>query len=110
MALELVTRAQWGANYTSGYYTVNIREKDEFFVHYHGGVPSASVGVWVPRNVEAIHHANGWSGVGYSFVVDQAGTLDLELPRPSGLPDLGSFPLGSFPLGSFPLFSFEPIP
>lgn len=40
-------------------------------------------------------------------VVDQAGTLDLALPRPSGLP---TFPFGSFPLGSFPLFSFEPLP
>jgi hypothetical protein len=40
-------------------------------------------------------------------VVDQAGTLDLALPRPSGLP---AFPFGSFPLGSFPLFSFEPLP
>jgi hypothetical protein len=40
-------------------------------------------------------------------VVDQAGTVDLALPRPSGLP---TFPFGSFPLGSFPLFSFEPLP
>jgi hypothetical protein len=37
-------------------------------------------------------------------VVEQAGTVPLELPRPAGLPSFG--PIGSF----FPLFSFEPIP
>jgi hypothetical protein len=42
-------------------------------IHYHGGVPKASAGVAVPREIEAIHLANGWSGVGYNFVVDQEG-------------------------------------
>ena len=39
-------------------------------------------------------------------VVEQAGTVDLEFPRPAGLPSFG--PIGSFsPFGSFvPLFSF----
>jgi hypothetical protein len=36
-------------------------------------------------------------------VVDQAGTVPLELPRPSSLPSFG--PIGSF----LPIFSFEPI-
>jgi hypothetical protein len=41
-------------------------------------------------------------------VVEQAGTAELELPRPAGLPSFG--PIGSFaPFGSFvPLFSFPP--
>lgn len=38
--------------------------------------PPTGVGVWVPRNIEAIHLANGWNnGVGYHFMVDQAGTI-----------------------------------
>jgi hypothetical protein len=42
-------------------------------------------------------------------VIDQAGTVPLEFPRPPGQPTFP--PLGSFPLGSFfPFFSFEPIP
>ena len=37
-------------------------------------------------------------------VVEQAGTVPLELPRPSTLPSFG--PIGSF----FPIFSFGPLP
>lgn len=76
MTVSIVSRASWGATpWRSGVNRVAMREKTAFLVHYHGGIPSASRGVYVPRNVEKIHLANGWSGVGYNFLVDLDGTV-----------------------------------
>lgn len=76
MSLKIVSRKSWGATpWQSGVNRVSISEKDCFLVHYHGGEPHDSRGVAVPRGVERIHLANGWSGVGYNFMVDQDGTV-----------------------------------
>jgi hypothetical protein len=54
---------------------VDASEKTEFFVHYHGAPPPQGTGKAVAKNVERIHVANGWSGVGYNFMVDQDGVV-----------------------------------
>lgn len=71
--VNVVPREQWGAVYRTGFNRVGMQEKDEFFVHYHGGVPRYDRGAAMAKEVESIHHGNGWSGVGYSFLVGQDG-------------------------------------
>lgn len=73
--MDIVSRADWGAKpWVTQPYTVSLKERTEFLVHYHGGIPPVSIGPAVPKDCEAIHLANGWSGIGYNFVVDEAGT------------------------------------
>lgn len=74
MAEKIVSRKAWGATaWASTVNTVSIHEKTNFLVHYHGGPVKVQRGVAVPRNVERIHLANGWAGVGYNFLVDMDG-------------------------------------
>lgn len=74
--MKIISRTEWGAKpWRSGYSTRPMSAVSWFLVHYHGGPPPASTGVWVPRNIEAIHLGNGWSGVGYSFMVSQSGEI-----------------------------------
>jgi peptidoglycan hydrolase-like protein with peptidoglycan-binding domain len=76
MSVSVVSRAQWGATDWKGkVYSVPMTERTEFFVHYHGDPPPTRLGKDVPRNVEKIHLANGWAGVGYNFMVDHNGTV-----------------------------------
>lgn len=72
--VDIVSRSEWGAtDWQTGTSKVSLSDRSEFFVHYHGGEPRHSRGVAVPREVEAIHLGNGWSGVGYNFLVDLDG-------------------------------------
>lgn len=74
--VDIISRSQWGAKaWRTGTRSRPLSRLGWFLVHYHGGPPPVSVGQWVPKNIEAIHLGNGWSGVGYHFVVDQAGTI-----------------------------------
>lgn len=75
MAVPVISRARWGAKPWRGPtpHRVSPKERTEFFSHYHGAPPPAQLGFAVPRNVEAIHRANGWSGTGYNFMVDVSG-------------------------------------
>ncbi|MEU6056994.1 peptidoglycan-binding protein [Streptomyces sp. NPDC047097] len=76
MPITITSRAQWGAKPWNGTPDrVELAERTEFFVHWHGGQPPFSEGVRVPREIEKIHRGQGWAGVGYNFVVDQAGTI-----------------------------------
>lgn len=72
--VQIVTRAQWGARpWTGQPYRAKWSDRTEVLVHYHGNPPKHSRGVAVPRDVDDIHHGNGWSGVGYNWVVDLDG-------------------------------------
>ena len=76
MSVPIVTRSQWGAKpWRSTVHRVPMSEKRYFLVHYHGGRVRDQHGVEVPRNIEAIHLANGWAGIGYNFAVDLDGTV-----------------------------------
>jgi len=74
MTLPITTRQAWGATPWQG--TVHARpltEVEHFTVHYHGSTPTHDRGAAMAREVEHIHLRNGWSGIGYSFLVGQDG-------------------------------------
>ncbi|MFD5856018.1 peptidoglycan-binding protein [Streptomyces chartreusis] len=70
----IISRATWGAKGWNGTpASVPLSQRTEFFVHYDGGAHITRTGYAIMRAIEAEHLGNGWSGVGYNFVVDQAG-------------------------------------
>lgn len=74
--MKIISRPQWGAKAWRGTpYSTPLSSRTHFLVHYHGGPPPQSEGPWVPKNVEAIHLGNGWSGTGYNFMVGQDGKI-----------------------------------
>lgn len=74
--MKIVSRSEWGAQpWRSGTIARPLSALSRVLIHYHGGPPRATSGVAVPKEIEAIHLANGWSGVGYHFVVSQAGEI-----------------------------------
>ena len=74
--MKIISRSGWGAKAWRGTpYSTPLSSRTHFLVHYHGGPPPQSSGSWVPKNVEAIHLANGWSGTGYNFMVGQDGQI-----------------------------------
>ncbi|MFD4799246.1 peptidoglycan-binding protein [Streptomyces anulatus] len=74
--MKIISRATWGAQPWNGTPdTVALSQRTEFFVHYDGATPIARTGYAVPRAIEAQHIGQGWSGVGYNWVVDQEGNV-----------------------------------
>lgn len=74
--MYVVPRATWGAKpWATTVHTVPMSTRTAVLVHYHGNPPAHSTGAAVPRDVDAIHHGNGWAGIGYNFVVDQDGVI-----------------------------------
>lgn len=74
--MDIVTRSEWGAQpWSTEPYSVPLDERTEFFVHYDGATPITRTGNAIPRAIDAEHHGNGWSGIGYNFVVSQAGEI-----------------------------------
>ncbi|MFE6185440.1 peptidoglycan-binding protein [Streptomyces sp. NPDC056465] len=74
--MKIISRAAWGATPWNGDPdTVALSQRTEFFVHYDGGTPISRTGYAIMRAIEAEHLGQGWSGVGYNFVVDQAGNI-----------------------------------
>lgn len=74
--VDVVSRASWGARPwrpRTEMYSVPVTSRTEFFTHYHGGPPAHDRGSAMAREIEAIHLANGWAGVGYSWMVGQDG-------------------------------------
>ncbi|MFG3223249.1 N-acetylmuramoyl-L-alanine amidase [Kitasatospora sp. NPDC048194] len=76
MSVNIISRGSWGAKpWTSGVASVPLSERTEFYIHYDGGTPITRTGNSIPQAIEREHLNNGWSGIGYSFVVDQAGNI-----------------------------------
>lgn len=74
--MQIITRAQWGARPWNGTpNTVSLSRRTEFFVHYDGAHAITRTGHAIMRAIEATHLGQGWAGVGYNFVVDQAGNI-----------------------------------
>ncbi|MGG2460101.1 peptidoglycan-binding protein [Streptomyces sp. RGM 3693] len=74
--MQIISRAKWGAKPWNGTpATIPLSRRTEFFVHYDGGTPITRTGYSIMRAIESEHLGNGWSGVGYNFVVDQAGNV-----------------------------------
>ncbi|MFB6630058.1 peptidoglycan-binding protein [Streptomyces sp. NPDC056362] len=74
--ITIIPRDTWGASPWKGTpNTVPLSSRTEFFVHYDGGHAVTRTGYAIMRAIEAEHLARGWSGVGYHFVVDQAGNI-----------------------------------
>lgn len=73
---KILTREEWGAHaWRSQMFTVDITARDYRFNHWHGGAPRHDRGIDCFREIEAIHLANGWSGVGYNWMVGQDGVI-----------------------------------
>lgn len=76
MSVTIISRAAWGATPWRGtVFAVPMSERTHFLVHYHGGKPRNDRGDANAKEIEGIHLANGWSGVGYNFIVGQDGGI-----------------------------------
>ncbi|CAL9528472.1 peptidoglycan-binding protein [Streptomyces sp. enrichment culture] len=76
MPVSIISRAKWGARPWDGTPAfVPLDRRTSFFVHYDGGAPVNRTGNAVPQAIDRAHRAQGWSGIGYHFVVDQDGRI-----------------------------------
>ncbi|MBT2381971.1 peptidoglycan-binding domain-containing protein [Streptomyces sp. ISL-111] len=76
MSLPIISRATWGARPWNGTPdAVPLSKRTSFFVHYDGANHVSATGHAVPRAIDRQHQAQGWSGIGYNFVVDHAGNI-----------------------------------
>jgi hypothetical protein len=76
MTIPIVPRATWGAlPWTKPPIAVAPSVRTHFLTHYDGGTPIARTGYAIPRAIDAEHHARGWNGIGYNYVVSQAGEV-----------------------------------
>lgn len=74
--ITIISRDTWGASPWEGTpNTVPLARRTEFFVHYDGAHQITRTGYAVPRAIEAVHIRQKWAGIGYNFVIDQAGTI-----------------------------------
>lgn len=78
MALDIITRSAWGARRRKGTADkVAPAERAATMVHYSTGeeLGRADTAEWV-RQIQAHHmDANGWSDIGYNFLVDREGRI-----------------------------------
>ncbi|MGW3711337.1 peptidoglycan-binding protein [Streptomyces albogriseolus] len=76
MSVSIISRAQWGAQPWDGTpASVALSQRTEFFVHYDGATHISRTGNAIPRAIDEQHHRQGWAGIGYNFVVSQAGEI-----------------------------------
>lgn len=74
--MRIISRREWGfTGWASN--PPRIRNWRAFMVHYEGGTPCGNeTGPGVPRAIHAFHrNGRGWAGIGYNFVIDQAGAV-----------------------------------
>ncbi|NUV39994.1 peptidoglycan recognition protein [Streptomyces sp. CAI-24] len=70
-ALNIVSRGSWGARAPKSVVKVPASERRGFVVHYSAGPSSQTV-----RQIQNYHmDSNGWSDIGYNFLVDTAGRI-----------------------------------
>ncbi|MFF9192693.1 peptidoglycan-binding protein [Streptomyces rochei] len=75
-SLKIISRASWGAKPWNGNpATIPLNQRTEWFVHYDGAHHITATGNAVPQAIDRQHQAQGWAGIGYNFVVDQAGNI-----------------------------------
>lgn len=73
---DIISRSQWGARaWRDQPFSTPLSTRTHFLVHYHGGIPRNDRGDANAKEIEAIHYANGWSGIGYNFIVGQDGAI-----------------------------------
>ncbi|MCD9903224.1 peptidoglycan-binding protein [Streptomyces sp. MT29] len=76
MAPKIISRPIWGSRPWDGTPNhVPLNKRTEFFIHYDGATPITRTGYAIPRAIEAQHISQGWSGVGYNWVIDQEGNV-----------------------------------
>lgn len=74
--INIISRSAWGAQpWVNTPDSVPFSERTEFYIHYDGATPVTRTGYSIPRQIESEHLNNGWSGIGYHFVVSQAGEI-----------------------------------
>ncbi len=78
--VTIVPRAAWGFDgWRDGVAPVPVSptERHEYMLHYDGGTPVGDqTGPAMIRAIHAFHKlVRGWAGIGYSFVIDQAGVI-----------------------------------
>ncbi|MFJ4988716.1 peptidoglycan-binding protein [Streptomyces sp. NPDC088732] len=72
--VTIISRSQWGAEPWNGSPShIDLSQRTEFFVHYDGATHITRTGNDIPKAIEREHLNKGWAGIGYNFVVDQAG-------------------------------------
>lgn len=74
--MQIISRTAWGfTGWTTQPAQVPLSERTEYYIHYDGAAHINITGDQVPRRIDEEHKSNGWSGIGYHFVVDQAGNV-----------------------------------
>lgn len=74
--MDIVSREQWGARpWRGSVRRVGTAERRQVMFHYHGPKPRHQHGTAVPHDIESIHLANRWVGIGYNFVIDMDGRV-----------------------------------
>lgn len=69
--MSIVSRESWGARAPKSVVRVSWPSRTEFIVHHSAGPKSQSV-----RSIQDFHMgSNGWSDIGYNFLVDEDGTV-----------------------------------
>ncbi|MBV2364351.1 N-acetylmuramoyl-L-alanine amidase [Streptomonospora nanhaiensis] len=68
--VDIVSRSEWGARSPRGSDTTTWSSRTEYIVHYSEGPTDQSV-----KSIQDFHmDSNGWSDIGYNFLVDVEGT------------------------------------
>ena len=69
--MDIISREEWGARAPRSRSTVTWGARTEFVVHYSEGPTTQSV-----RSIQDFHmDGNGWSDIGYNFLVDVQGRI-----------------------------------
>lgn len=76
MTPTVISGASWERRPWDGaVHSVPMSERAYFVVHHDGSKPITRTGSAIPQAIDDSHHNNGWVGIGYNFVVDQAGNI-----------------------------------